>query len=56
MMYKATDLLTRRRGDRLTKQELLKLVDYIIVIQNSNYVTKKKKTKRDLLKILDLTP
>jgi len=31
-------------------------VDYIIAIQNSNYVTKKKKTRKDLLRILDLTP
>ena len=55
-LYKAADLLNQISLKSLTKKDLLKLVNYIIIIQNNNYVTKKKKTKRDLLKILDLTP
>jgi len=55
-IYKATNLLCKKKDKGLTKKDLLKLVGYIIAIQKSNYVTKKKKTKKDLLKILDLTP
>ena len=55
-LYKAADLLNQISLKLLTKKDLLKLVNYIIIIKNNNYVTKKKKTKRDLLKILDLTP
>ena len=40
----------------LNKQKLIKLVDYILVIHKENYVTKKKKTKKELLQILGLTP
>lgn len=54
--YKAADLLSKKRGNRLGRPELLRLVKYMTVIQNNNYVTKKKKTKEELLKILDLTP
>ena len=34
----------------------VKLVDLVLVIQKENYVTKKKKTRDELLRILDLTP
>ena len=54
--YKAVNLLSKKRSGRLTRSELLRLVKYIIVIQSNNYVTKRKKTKDELLKILDLTP
>ena len=40
----------------LKREDLRKLVDLILVIQHENYVTKKKKTKSELYKILDLTP
>lgn len=55
-MYKAVNLLCRVNNANLTKRDLRKLVNYILTIQRNNYVTKKKKTKKDLLKILDLTP
>ena len=54
--YKAANLLSKKQIGRLTRSELLRLVKYIIVIQSNNYVTKRKKTKDELLKILDLTP
>jgi hypothetical protein len=40
----------------LDKKDLTKIVGLILVIQHENYVTKKKKTKAELLKILGLTP
>ena len=40
----------------LEKHNLRKLVNNILKIQKENYVTRKKKTRNDLLKILGLTP
>ena len=40
----------------LDSKQKIRLVDLILMIQKENYVTKKKKTKDELLKILDLTP
>ena len=55
-MYKAACVLTSNKLDRLSKKDLSKLISYILAVQKSNYVTKKKKTKSELIKILDLTP
>ena len=55
-MYKAACILTSNKLDRLSKKDLSKLISYILTVQKSNYVTKKKKTKSELIKILDLTP
>ncbi|MEK7178231.1 MAG: LAGLIDADG family homing endonuclease [Patescibacteria group bacterium] len=55
-LYKASSILSVKKNKLLSKKDLLKLVEYILIIQNNNYVTKKKKTKQDLLKILGLTP
>ena len=55
-LYQAADLLSRKRMNCLTKSEFLRLVDCVVAIQKSNYATKKKKTKEELMKILDLTP
>lgn len=41
---------------KLTGNELKRLVDNILKIQSENYTTKRKKTKRELLKNLGLTP
>ena len=54
--YKAADILSRKMSRNLTNGELKKLVRYILIIQNANYITKKKKTKKELMKILGLTP
>lgn len=40
----------------LSKEHLLRIVDIILVIQNENYTSHSKKSKDELLKILDLTP
>ena len=41
---------------KLQKRDYDKLIDIVLEIQSENYVTKKKKTKKELLKILGLTP
>ncbi len=55
-LHKAADLLSKKQNHRLSRSELLRLVKYIITIQNNNYITRRKKTKDELFKILDLTP
>ena len=55
-LFEASDILCRGNINKLNKNELKTLVNLILVIQKENYVTKKKKTKEELYKILDLTP
>ena len=55
-LIKTCEILSKTKFKKLTKKQLMKLVDLILVIQSENYVTKKKKTKIELHKILDLTP
>ena len=55
-LHKSSDILAKSKSSKLTKKDLLKLVDYILIIQNKNYITKRKKNRKELLKILDLTP
>ena len=40
----------------LDREQIIKLVDLVLMIQKENYVTKKKKTRNELLQILGLTP
>ena len=53
LLLKSANLLQK---SNLSEQNLRILVDNIIKIQSENYVTKKKRTKEELLKILGLTP
>ena len=55
-LFEASDILSKKKNSLLDKNDLQKLVECILTIQSNNYVTKKKKTKADILKILDLTP
>ena len=55
-LIKACSLLEKRSISELSKEQLIGLVDLILLIQNENYATKHKKTKAELLKIIDLTP
>ncbi len=55
-LLNACHILTKTKFKMLTQKQIMSLVDSILVIQNENYVTKKKKTKEELLKILGLTP
>jgi hypothetical protein len=41
---------------KLSDQQKIKLIDLIIVIQNENYATKKKRNREDFLLLLGLTP
>ena len=55
-LFEASTILSSKKNNLLDKKDLQKLVEHILIIQNNNYVTKKKKTMQDLLDILDLTP
>ena len=55
-IYKAACILAGKKINELSKNDLLKLVDCIVKIQQCNYATKSKKTKEELLNILGLTP
>ncbi len=52
----ACEILIATKFKMLTKSQLKKLVNYILAIQNENYVTKKKKTRSELHSLLGLTP
>lgn len=56
VLSKALDLLISKRFNKLNERELRILVDYINQIQNYNYQSKQKRTRKELLKILGLTP
>ena len=55
-LLEANELLSEVKYKMLNREQLIKLVDLIMVIQNENYVTKKKRTRLELLQILGLTP
>ena len=54
-VYRATDLLDKK-SRFLNKHDLLKLADLMMIIQKNNYITRKKKTKADILSILGFDP
>ena len=55
-LCRACEILCRGTIKTLEKKDLKQLVSLILVIQQENYVTKRKKTKSELYKIHDLTP
>lgn len=55
-LLQACSILSGKKYKKLDKKDLIKIIDLILIIQHENYVTKKKKTKKELLKILGLTP
>lgn len=52
-IIKSAKILQKKK---ISAGDYKRLVDYIISIQSENYVTKKKRSKEELLKILGLTP
>ena len=52
----ACNILSSKKFSELTKKQLNTLVDLILIIQNENYVTKKKKDRKQILIQLGLTP
>lgn len=55
-LLNACEILSEKKFSMLSEKELIKLVEIILVIQNENYVTKIKKTRKQLMIILGLTP
>lgn len=55
-LSEACAILSSKKFRMLDREQKIKLVDLVLVIQKENYVTKKKKTRDELLRILDLTP
>ena len=55
-LYCACTLLGKKNLRTLSDQERKKLIAEIVCIQENNYATKHKRTAKELLTILDLTP
>ncbi len=55
-LVSACEILSSTKFSKLSKKQLGKLVDLILVIQKENYVTKKKKTREELLTQLGFDP
>ncbi len=55
-LFESCTILSKTKFNKLDREQLTKLVDLILVIQNENYVTKKKRTRSELLQVLGLTP
>ena len=55
-LSEACAILSSKKFKKLDREQKVKLVDLVLVIQKENYVTKRKKTRDELLRILDLTP
>ena len=55
-LISACEILSNTKFSKLSKRQLEKLVDLILVIQKENYVTKKKKTREELLTQLGCDP
>jgi hypothetical protein len=55
-LFESCIILSSTKFNKLNRKQLTKLVNLILVIQNKNYVTKKKRTRSELFRILGLTP
>ena len=55
-LLKATRMLSEKRLHDFRPNELQKLIDCILIIQRNNYTSRKKRTREEFMKILDLTP
>ena len=55
-LISACEILSSTKFSKLSKKQLEKLVDLILVIQKENYVTKKKKTREELMTQLGFDP
>ena len=55
-MIKACHLLMGKTLRKLSLSDRKAIAKYILAIQNENYVTKRKKSLKEIEKILDLTP
>ena len=55
-LLRACGLLKTAPMKKLTAQKRRRIVGYMLVIQNENYATKRKRSKNELLALLGLTP
>ena len=55
-LFESCTILSKTKFNMLNRKQLTKLVNLILVIQNENYVTKKKRTRSELFQVLGLTP
>ena len=55
-LMRASKILSGTKFRMLKRRQLLSLVDLALRMQQENYVTKKKKTREELLTALGLTP
>jgi len=55
-LLRACDILSKGTFKTLNKRQLKTLVNLMLVIQERNYITKKKKSKEELFSVLGLTP
>jgi hypothetical protein len=55
-LLSACRALSSKSFSNFSKKEIIKIVDLVLIIQKENYVTKRKKTKKELLVQLGLTP
>jgi len=55
-LFNSAEILASKSCNRLDPKDLRKIVRNILTIQSNNYVTKRKKDKKELLKTLGLTP
>ena len=56
ILYRAARLLVGKPSHMLSVRERHMLLECILEIQSNNYVARRKKTRKDLEKVLDLTP
>ena len=56
LLIQACKLLERQTLRTTKPKDIRKIVDLLLLIQNENYMSKKRKTKEELHRILGLTP
>ena len=56
MLIQACKLLERETLRTMQPKDMRKIVDLLLLIQNENYMSKRRKTKEELYQILGLTP
>ncbi len=56
LLVRACIMLERQTLRTMPAKDIRKLVDLLLLIQNENYMSKRRKTKNELHKILGLTP
>ena len=56
LLIQACTLLEEQTFRTMKPNDVRKIVDLLLLIQNENYLSKKRKTKGDLYQMLGLTP